>query len=48
MLEGRLELTVGGARVKMGPGDEVFIAAGALHSVCNIHGGTSRWLFGYD
>ncbi len=48
VVEGRLEMTVGELRVEMGPGDEVFIPAGALHSVCNIHDGVSRWLFGYD
>jgi quercetin dioxygenase-like cupin family protein len=48
VVEGRLEMTVGEARVEVEPGDEVFIPAGALHSVCNIHHGTSRWLFGYD
>jgi hypothetical protein len=28
-------------------GDEPFIAKGSLHSVHNIHAGTTRWLFGY-
>ncbi|MDA1100367.1 MAG: cupin domain-containing protein [Proteobacteria bacterium] len=48
VVEGRLEMTVGEMRLEMGPGDEVFIPAGARHSVCNIHDGASRWLFGYD
>jgi mannose-6-phosphate isomerase-like protein (cupin superfamily) len=48
VVEGRLEMTVGDARLEMGPGDEVFIPAHALHSVINIHNGISRWLFGYD
>ncbi len=48
VVDGGLEMTVGETRLQMGPGDEVFIAAGARHSVCNIHDGTSRWLFGYD
>ncbi|MDP6345099.1 MAG: cupin domain-containing protein [Alphaproteobacteria bacterium] len=39
VVEGRLEMTVG---------DEVFIERGAVHSVCNIHAGTTKWLFGYD
>jgi mannose-6-phosphate isomerase-like protein (cupin superfamily) len=48
VLEGVLELTVERSRVVAGPGDEVFIPAGALHSVKNIHSGTTRWLYGYD
>ncbi|MDE0726092.1 MAG: cupin domain-containing protein [Alphaproteobacteria bacterium] len=41
-------VVVGGERVEMGPGDEIFIPARANHSVINIHPGTSHWLFGYD
>jgi hypothetical protein len=26
----------------------VFIPKGAVHSVKNVHGATTRWLFGYD
>ena len=48
VVEGRLEMVVGGERVEMGPGDEIFIPARANHSVINIHPGTSHWLFGYD
>lgn len=48
VVEGRLEMTVGGARVEVAPGDEVFIPRHALHSVKNRHHGTTRWLFGYD
>ena len=48
VLEGRLELTLGGDRVVVGPGDEVFIPREVRHSVKNINGGTTRWLFGYD
>jgi len=46
--EGRLELTVGEDRLTAEPGDEVFIPKGAVHSVKNVHGATTRWLFGYD
>ncbi len=46
--EGRLELTIGGQRLVAGPGDEVFIPRGAVHSVKNIHDATTRWLYGYD
>ncbi len=46
--EGRLELTIGGQRLVAGPGDEVFIPRGAVHSVKNIHDATIYWLYGYD
>ncbi len=46
--EGRLEIEIDGARLTAGPGDEVFIPKGAVHSVRNLHDGTTRWLFGYD
>ena len=48
VVEGRLELIVGGARLEAGAGDEVFIPRHAVHSVRNLHDGTTRWLFGYD
>ena len=48
VVEGRLELEVTGERFAAEPGDEVFIPAGAVHSVFNVHDGTTRWLYGYD
>lgn len=48
VVEGRLELEIAGERVTAGPGDEVFIPKGAVHSVQNVHPGRTRWLFGYD
>jgi quercetin dioxygenase-like cupin family protein len=45
---GRLEMTVGPERLTAEPGDEVFIPKGAVHSVKNVHGATTRWFFGYD
>ncbi len=48
ILEGRLRMTVAGEAWEVGPGDEVFIPRQAVHSVVNIHGGTPRWLYGYD
>ncbi len=45
---GALEITVGGETCTVGPGDEVFIPRGTLHSVRNIHDATTRWLYGYD
>ena len=41
-------MEVAGETVVAEPGDEVFIPRGAVHSVHNIHHGTTRWLFGYD
>ncbi|MEX2616259.1 MAG: cupin domain-containing protein [Alphaproteobacteria bacterium] len=48
VLEGRLELTLNGEKVEVAPGDEVFIPRDVPHSVKNVNGGTTRWLFGYD
>ncbi len=48
VVEGRLEVTVGGETGTIGPGDEVFIPRGTPHSVRNVHYATTRWLFGYD
>ncbi len=48
VVEGRLEMAVAGETVTVEPGDEVFIAKGARHSVRNIHPGTTIWLYGYD
>lgn len=45
--EGRLEFEVEGKRAMLGPGDEVFIPAGARHSVWNRGGTTARWFYGY-
>lgn len=47
VVEGRLEMEVGGERFLAEPGDEVFIPKGAIHSVRNRSGGTTRWLYGY-
>jgi quercetin dioxygenase-like cupin family protein len=48
VVEGRLRMTIAGESFIAEPGDEVFIPAETLHSVCNAHSGTSRWLYGYD
>lgn len=45
--EGKIEFEVAGARVMLGPGDEVFIPAGCRHSVWNRGGSTARWFYGY-
>lgn len=48
VLEGELEVTIGDERCIAGPGDEIFIPRDVVHSVKNIHDGTTRWVFGYD
>lgn len=48
VMEGRLEMIISDGSAIMEEGDEVLIPRGAGHSVINIHGGVSRWLFGYD
>jgi len=48
VVDGRLEMEIAGTMLQVEPGDEVFIPARAVHSVRNIHTGTSRWLYGYD
>ncbi len=45
--EGELEFEVEGERAMLGPGDEVFIPAGARHRVWNRGGSTARWFYGY-
>ncbi len=48
VVEGRLEMTVGGQSCVVQPGDEIFIPNGVRHSVKNVYAGTTRWLYGYD
>ncbi len=48
VVEGRLEMIIGADTFVAEPGDEVFIPRGAVHSVRNVHTGTTRWLYGYD
>jgi len=48
VVEGRMKVIIAGEHYEAEPGDEVFIPKGALHSVHNIHIGTTRWLYGYD
>ena len=47
LIEGELELEIEGEVHRPQPGDELFIPAGARHSVRNIGGTTSKWLYGY-
>ena len=48
VVEGCLEMTIGGERLLARPGDEVFIPKGAVHSVKNVDTATTRWLYGYN
>ena len=48
VVEGKLELEIGGKTCIAYPGDEVFISRNVLHSLRNIHNGRTRWMFGYD
>jgi quercetin dioxygenase-like cupin family protein len=47
VIEGRLRFLMNGKTHEIEAGDELFIPKGILHSVHNIHRGTTRWLFGY-
>lgn len=47
LLEGELELEIEGDRCRPRKGEEVFIPAGACHSVRNVGATTARWLYGY-
>ena len=46
--EGRLEMSVGDQSLIAEEGDEIFIPEGAVHSLKNISGGVTKWLYGYD
>ena len=47
VLEGELEFEIDGEISHPEPGQEVYIPAGAVHSVRNIGTSTARWLYGY-
>lgn len=47
VVEGEVEFEIDGSRHCPGPGEEVFIPAGARHTVRNIGKVESRWLYGY-
>lgn len=48
VLEGEVEFEIDGAVHHPAIGEELFIPAGAVHSVRNIGNTTSRWLYGYN
>jgi mannose-6-phosphate isomerase-like protein (cupin superfamily) len=47
ILEGEVEFEIGEQVLRPSVGEELYIPAGALHSVRNIGKTTSRWLYGY-
>lgn len=47
IVEGQVEFEIEGAIHRPDPGQELFIPAGALHSVRNLGRTQARWLYGY-
>lgn len=47
VLEGDMEFEIDGLVSHPAVGDELFIPAGAVHSVRNTGATTARWLYGY-
>ncbi len=47
LVEGQLEVEISGRAVRPAIGEEILIPARANHSVRNLGGSTSRWLYGY-
>ena len=46
-VEGEVEFEISGVTSRPEIGEEIFIPAGAVHSVRNIGNKTSKWLYGY-
>ena len=47
VVEGKLAFEINGEISHPAPGEEIYIPAGAVHSVRNIGQTTARWLYGY-
>ena len=47
VLQGNLEVEVGGQTRRLSVGDELFIPAHQSHTVRNVGGNEARWLYGY-
>ena len=47
VVEGELEFEISGITSHPEIGEEIFIPAGAIHSVRNVGKTTARWLYGY-
>jgi len=48
VVDGNVEFEIGGKIHHPGPGDELLIPAGVVHSVRNIGESTAHWLYGYQ
>ena len=48
VLKGRLEIDIAGMLIDAEEGDEIFIPAGAVHTVRNTAPSITSWLYGYD
>ena len=47
LIDGAMLIEMNGRVVRLEPGDELLIPAGTRHTVRNIGGGNTRWLYGY-
>lgn len=47
LIDGALLIELGSRTVRLDPGDELLIPAGTRHTVRNVGGRTTRWLYGY-
>lgn len=47
VLDGEMEFEISGVVHRPAAGEELFIAAGAVHSVRNLGSSRARWLYGY-
>jgi uncharacterized protein YdcH (DUF465 family) len=48
VVDGQLEVIMHGENWVLAPGDELYIPRGVMHTVRNLHAGTTLWLYGYD
>lgn len=48
VVSGTLKLVMEGTEIVCHPGDEVFIPRDKTHSVYNINGAPTTWIFGYN
>lgn len=48
VLEGEVEFEINGQILRPALGEELYIPAGAIHSVRNTGNAASQWLYGYN
>jgi len=48
LIEGEIEVSFNGETYHPAIGEEIFIPAGASHTVVNVGKTTNRWLYGYS